>query len=33
MFVHPDVIEPLVKHLDQYPDISYQALNSENKTF
>jgi methylenetetrahydrofolate reductase (NADPH) len=33
MFVHPDVIEPLVKHLDYYPDISYQALNLKGKTY
>ena len=33
MFVHPDVIELLIKHLDKYPDVSYQAINLKDQTF
>ena len=30
-FVHPSVLTPLIHHLEQHPDISYQAINSKGE--
>ena len=32
-FVHPSVLTPLIHHLEQHPDISYQAINSKGEKF
>jgi len=32
-FLHPLLIEPLVQFLDQYEDISYQAVSSSGERF
>mmetsp|Transcript_16525 Transcript_16525/g.28076 ORF Transcript_16525/g.28076 Transcript_16525/m.28076 type:complete len:131 (-) Transcript_16525:141-533(-) len=29
MFVHKDIVKALVEHFNQYPSVSYQAINKE----